>query len=208
MAAAGAGTPAVARASRRVGLATAAVIAAIYIAVALTVHIPKDAPTFSDEWTYAMMADSLAHDGDLAYRAEDLRRVIAITPPGPGGGPQGLFLKPGVDVTGVALAPSPPFFRIEGQPDPDTTRLFFGKAFIYPLFAAPFVLAFGLNGFLWLNALLLAVAFLTAYIFVGARSGTLVSLLLAGAFVFATVVPVYYAWMMPELFNFTLGLVA
>jgi hypothetical protein len=197
-----------ATASRRVGIAAACLIAAVYIGVALDVRIPADTGTFSDEWTYAMMADSLAHDGDLAYRAEDLRRVLAITPQGPAGGPQGVFLKPGVDVTGIELVARPPFFRIDGRPDPDTTRLFFGKAFIYPLVAAPFVLAFGLNGFLWLNALLLAAAFLVAYLFVGARSGTAVSLILAGAFVLATVVPVYYAWTMPELFNFTLGLVA
>jgi len=119
-----------------------------------------------------------------------------------------VFLKFGVDVTGVEFMTEPSFFRIKGDPDPDKTRLLFGKSFIYPLFAAPFVSVFDLNGFLWFNALLLAGTFLASYTFVGARSGTIVSLALASAFVFATVVPVYYAWMMPELFNFTLGVLA
>jgi len=60
------------RASRALGLLAAAVIAAIYITVALWVQIPKDTGTFSDEWTYAMMATSLAKDGDLVYREAEV----------------------------------------------------------------------------------------------------------------------------------------
>ena len=50
----------------------------------------------------------------------------------------------------------PPFFWTRTQPDPDGSRLFYGKSFIYPLVAAPFVKVFGTNGFLVLHALLLA----------------------------------------------------
>jgi hypothetical protein len=97
---------------------------------------------------------------------------------------------------------------IDGRPDQRADRLFFGKAFVYPLFAAPFVALFGTNGFYVFNSLLLAVGFFCAYTFLSARSGAVVSLLLAGGFLFPTVVPVYWAWIAPELFNCMLGLVA
>ena len=55
-------------------------------------------------------------------------------------------------------------------PTPTRPRLYFAKAFIYPLFAAPFVWLFGTNGFLVLHALLMTVCFLCAYAFLVARS--------------------------------------
>ena len=94
------------------------------------------------------------------------------------------------------------------RPDPDTSRLFYGKSFVYSLTAAPFVAIFGTNGFHVWNSVLLALGFLCAYLFLSARSGITVSLLLAGGFLFPTVVPVYWAWITPELFNCVLGLVA
>ena len=53
--------------------------------------------------------------------------------------------------------------------DPDQSRLFYGKSFIYPLVAAPFVKLFGTNGFLVLHAVLLALVVLCAYLFLHAR---------------------------------------
>ena len=38
-----------------------------------------------------------------------------------------------------------PFVHVQQRQDPDTTRLYFGKAFVYPLVVAPFVRLFGLN---------------------------------------------------------------
>ena len=104
--------------------------------------------------------------------------------------------------------PARHFSRIDGRPDPDTTRLYFGKSFAYPLFAAPFVRVFGTNGFLVLNALLLAAAFFAVYLFLSARSGIVVGLLLASSFIFASVIPVYFVWTTPELFNFSLAVLA
>ena len=49
-----------------------------------------------------------------------------------------------------------PFLRLVSSPDPDATRLYYGKSYIYPLCAAPFVLLWGTNGFLVFHALLLA----------------------------------------------------
>jgi len=86
--------------------------------------------------------------------------------------------------------------------------LFYGKSFVYSLTAAPFVALFGTNGFYVWNSALLALGFVCAYLFLSARSGIAVSLLLAGGFLFPTIVPVYWAWITPELFNCALGLVA
>jgi hypothetical protein len=123
-------------------------------------------------------------------------------------GPAGIFLKRGVDVQGVGLSPTPPFVEFPGTADPDTSRLYFGKSFIYPLAAAPFVKVFGTNGFLVANALLLAAAFLAVYTFTAGRSGAFVGALWASAFVFASVVPVYAIWIAPELFNWSLAVLA
>ena len=115
-----------------------------------------------------------------------------------------MFLKRGSDVLDWGLMLRPPFVWTRTQPDPDSSRLFYGKAFIYPLVAAPFVKIFGTNGFLLLHALLLAGVAWCAFLFLHARSPALPSAVLTGAFVLATVVPVYFVWITPELFNFAI----
>jgi hypothetical protein len=86
--------------------------------------------------------------------------------------------------------------------------MFYGKSFIYPVFAAPFILLFGTKGFLVLHACLLAIVLLCGYLFLHARSGAWPSAILAAGFVMASVMPVYFVWIMPELFNFSLAFVA
>jgi hypothetical protein len=102
----------------------------------------------------------------------------------------------------------PPFVWTRTQPDPDPTRFFFGKSFIYPVVAAPLVWAFGTNGFLVLHALLLALVAWCGYLFLHARMRASIAAVLAGGFIMATVVPVYFVWITPELFNFSLALLA
>jgi hypothetical protein len=173
------------------GLIAAALVLALYGGVAVSIDVPRvTLGIHSDEATYYLIGHSLAADGDLEYRREDLLRAFAEYP----AGPSGVFLKKGQ--------------TIHGQPDPDQARLFFGKAFVYPLFAAPFIKMFGTNGFLVLNALLMAAVVLAAFAFLSARSSAGVSLVLSLAFVFATVVPAYAFWIAPELFNFALGCLA
>ena len=175
----------------RPGLVLAAVFLAIYGTFALVVNLPKATFGFkSDEATYYMMGLSLARDGDLAYRKADLVRVWKEFP----GGPAGVFLKRGQ--------------RIGGGADPDRSRYFYGKSFIYPLAAAPFIVLFGSNGFLVLNALALALVLLCGYLFLHARAGPWPSAILSAAFVMASVIPVYFTQMMPEVFNFSLACVA
>jgi len=186
----------------RVGAAAALLIVVIYGVVSLRQPYAVKAGGFwGDNATYYMMGQSLAKDADLAYRAEDLRRVVSEFP----SGPNGLFLKKGRSVTGVHLTTKAPFLVIDGVEEPDAaSRFFYGKSFVYPLFAAPFVALFGTNGFLVFNTILIAAAFFAAYLFLSARSSILPSLLMASAFVFGTVVPVYWAWIAPELFNFAI----
>ena len=175
----------------RPGIVVAGIFFCVYGALALTVNLPKATYGFkSDEATYYMMGLSLARDGDLTYRQRDLARVWEEFP----SGPQGVFLKRGQ--------------KIDDAPDPDRSRYFYGKSFIYPLFAAPLIVLFGSNGFLILNALSLALVLLCGYLFLHARSGPWSSAVLASAFVMVSVVPVYFAQMMPEVFNFSLACLA
>jgi len=185
----------------RPGVLIALALMAIYGGVALAVDFPRAAFGFqSDEATYYLLGHSLARDGDLEYRREDLTRVWREFPTGP----SGVFLKRGRDVTGVTLTASPPFFALTSQPDPERHRLYYGKAFIYPLVAAPFVRLFGTNGFLLLNALLLALTTLAAYLFLNARSGAAVAAVGSAGFLLASVTPGYFVWITPEIFNFAL----
>ena len=184
------------------GLVAAAIVLCLYGAIALSVDFPRAAFGIqSDEATYYMMGHSLAEDGDLAYRREDLARVWREFP----SGPSGVFLKKGTDLE-VTTTADAPFVAIERRPDPDAGRLFYGKSYIYPLAASPFVLLFGTNGFLVLHALLLALVTFAAYLFLNARSSPIVSLVLASGFLMASVAPAYFVWITPELFNFSLVL--
>ena len=187
------------------GILLTAVLLCVYGGVALTVDFPRAAIGIqSDEATYYMMGHSLAQDGDLTYRREDLVRVWREFP----SGPTGVFLKKGRTIERFGLMLKPPFFWTATRADSDPNRYFFGKSFAYPLFAAPFVRLFGTNGFLVLNALLMAAAAFCGYQFLAARTRPAVAATLAGAFVMVSVVPVYFVWIAPELFNFTLGVVA
>lgn len=174
---------------------------AIYGGAAVAVDFPRASFGFqSDEATYYLIGHSLAHDRDLEYRREDLVRVWREFP----SGPSGVFLKRGRNVTGAAASTKPPFVELTTRPDDDGSRLYYGKAFIYPLVAAPFVLAFGTNGFLLLNALLLALTTFAMYLFLNARSQAGVAALGSAGFVLASVTPAYFVWITPEIFNFSL----
>jgi len=181
-------------------------LAVVLLAFSLSTNVPKAAGGGfkGDEATYYVLAHSLAHDFDFAFTHDDLVRVWQEFP-----GPEGIFLKRGksVDIQGSSQFP---FVRWVKGDDPERDRrLYFSKSFIYPLVAAPFVFLFGTNGFLVLHSLLLSGDFLVAYLFLRARTKSNWSALpLAAVFLAASVVPVYFVWLMPELFNFSLALYA
>jgi hypothetical protein len=190
---------------RRIGWIATLLVAVCYGGMAVSIDFATAAKGFqSDEATYHLMGHSLAADGDLTYRREDLVRAFREFPTGPAG----IFLKRGTDVERMTLVRQPPFVAFQGVPAPEHAGLYYGKSFAYPLLAAPFVWLLGTNGFLLLNALLLSAAFLAIYTFAAARTAPLAALLWAAAFVFASVVPVYTIWIAPELFNWALTAIA
>ncbi|HQZ40683.1 MAG TPA: hypothetical protein PLH72_16755 [Vicinamibacterales bacterium] len=181
----------------RLGASSTLAIGIVLLTWALTVDFTKVSyGFFSDGATYYSLAHSLADDFDFEYRREDLVRVWREFP----SGPEGIFLKRGRDVD-VSLGAGFPFVHVTSRQDPDEQRLYYGKSYIYPLAAAPFVFLFGTNGFLVLHAVLITLAFLCAYAFLVARSHPLAALVFAFAFMFLSVAPVYMVWMTPDFFN-------
>ena len=189
----------------RLGTGSTLALGMVLLAWALTTDLTKVTNGFfSDGATYYGLAHSLADDFDFEYRREDLVRVWREYP----SGPEGVFLKRGRDVHGLSLTSSPPFFRIDSSDDWDPNRLYYAKAYIFPLCAAPFVWLFGSNGFLVLHAILLTVCFACGYGFLVARSAPVPSLIFATTFLLISVVPVYVVQFMPDFFNFALVLIA
>ena len=178
----------------------------LLLAFAVSVDFPKaNGDRFKgDESTYYMLGHSLARDFDFQYERKDLIRVWEEF-----SGPEGVFLKTGKDVD-IRGSSSFPFFRWLKREDPNReTRLYFSKSYIYPLAAAPFVMLFGTNGFLVLHALLIALDLLVIYLFIlAATKSNWVALPMSIAFLAASVIPVYFVWLTPELFNFSLVLYA
>lgn len=148
------------------------------MAWALSIDFPKASGGFAgDAATYYTLGHSLAHDLDFEYRRDDLVRVWEEFP----SGPEGIFLKRG-----------------------SGGRLYYAKAYIYPLMASPFIWLFGTNGFLVLHALLMTLCFACAYAFLAARSHPVAALIFAFAFLFVSVVPVYMVQLGPDFFIFAI----
>jgi hypothetical protein len=176
-------------------------VAACLLAAALLGAAQVDVPSVTlglkgDEATYVSMALSLTADHDLKFTQTDLKRFISLYRTGP----EGIFLKQGRRLT---VTWHDGFPRVRAIPRPPTEGLEFGKALLHPLIAAPFVAIFGLNGFLILNILLLAATAWLAIQFASAQGGR-GGAIFALAFVFASITPVYAAWLTPEVLNFTL----
>jgi hypothetical protein len=185
--------------STRVGLLTTAAVLAVLLGFAVSIDYPRTARGFKgDEATYYSLTYSLARDFDFTFQRQDLVRVWEEFP-----GPEGIFLKRGSKIEWQGQSTFP-FVRMVRSEDPARYRLYYAKSYIYPLFAAPFVGVFGTNGFLVLHALLLTLAYAAGYRFLtalGTRPGLAAAF--TTVFIFASVVPVYFIWLMPEIFNFT-----
>jgi hypothetical protein len=182
----------------RLGASSSAALGALLLAWALTVDYTKVSyGFFADGATYYSLAHSIASDWDFEFRREDLVRVWREYP----SGPEGIFLKRGRDLDFFA-----PGGVITSRPDPDQARLFYGKAYIFPLAVSPFVWLFGTNGFLVFHAILMTLCYLCAYAYLAARSYPAAAMVFAGAFLFASIAPVYMVWLMPDFFNLAMVL--
>jgi hypothetical protein len=180
--------------------AAAAVLLIVALAAAVSVDVVKaGGGVKGDEATFVAMALSAAYDRDLAFDRHDLERFFGLYR----WGPDGIFLKKGKTLR-VRFGGEPPFVRLIKTADPRSDRLYFGKAFAYPVVAAPFVRLFGLNGFLVLHVLLLFAVGLCGYTFLAARSQKVAAFLFTTAFIGAACVPVYTVFLAPEIFHFAL----
>jgi hypothetical protein len=176
------------RARLAIGLVVLALAAAVW-----TVRLPQ---FWGDGSTYYSMAWSLAEDGDLRYEARDLLRVQREM----GMGPEGLFLKR--TRGGLTLDGSEGFPWLHRLRAPENQQpLYFAKAIVYPLAAAPFVKLFGTRGLFLANVAFLGLALWLGYEELRRGASPAWSLALALVLFLATVTPLYLLWPAPEVFN-------
>lgn len=173
-------------------------------AAALALDPARDASgIMGDEATYVTMALSLAGEGDFRFDRRDLHRFYAIY----GFGPEGIFLKKGAPLRPVFKS-SFPFIGLERVPDRAADRLYYGKAFIYAIIAAPFVILASVNGLFLLNVVLLAGVVWLGYLYLAARGSPAAAITFTVAFFGASCAVVYGAWLTPEILNMALVFVA
>lgn len=152
-----------------------------------------------DEATYVSMALSVAFDGNLTFERQDLERFWAFYECGP----DGIFLKRG-RLARLKLLSKPPFVRFMQWGDAPLDKLYYGKAFVYPLVAAPLVRLFGVRGLLLTNLVLLALVAWAGYWFAAARAPSSAALAFTLAFFGVSIVPLYVVWYTPEIFNLSM----
>jgi hypothetical protein len=172
-------------------------IGIVLLGFSLTVDYPRAAGAmWSDEATYYTMAHSLARDGDLLYARRDLERVYREFPDGP----SGIFLKRGREGR-LTVSAHFPFIVRDGDV---TEEIYFGKSFLYSLAAAPWVRLFSTHGMLVLHTMAVMAVLASGYFFLAATSSPGASLVYTLTFFFASVVPAYFVWLTPEIFNLSL----
>lgn len=142
----------------------------------LTVNKPGVPVTLkADEPAYFMMAQSLAFDGDLRVGPEDVERVFLDYPYRP---VQNLIL----------------------MTDDGWRTVFYGKPYLYSLFAAPFVRLFGANGMVFLNMVLTFVMVWTGTLYLARFNRHGAAALFAGGFFLLSAGFAYVFWLHPEVF--------
>jgi hypothetical protein len=150
---------------------------------------------WSDGATYYSMARSLVADGDLRYEAKDVARVRREYP----SGPQGVFLKRTSGALTWDANAGFPWLRTVRA---DEKRVYFAKAFAYPVAAAPFVLLLGSRGLIVCNAVFFGCALWLVFADLRRTLAEWLALAATLALFVTTVAPVYVEWMTPEVFNF------
>ena len=182
---------------RRHALGVLLVIGIVLLGFSLSVDYPRQAGAmWSDAATYYTMAHSLAYDGDLRFTRRDLERVYREFR----GGPSGIFLKRGREGSLTFGSPFPLIIR-DGEV---TEEIYFAKSFLYSLAAAPWVRLFGTHGMLVLHTLAVMAVLVCGFFFLAATSSPGASLGYTLTFFFASVVPAYFVWLTPEIFNLSL----
>ena len=148
----------------------------------LAVGKPGMPPTFkADEPAYYLMAQSLALDGDLLCDLGDVRRAFDEYP----------YL----DVRNLIV-----------MTDDGWDTVYFGKPYIFSLFAAPLTALFGANGMVALNMLLLMALVWMGTVYLSRWNESATSVLFSIGFFVLSSAFAYVFWLQPELFMiFTLS---
>ncbi len=172
--------------SRSILWAVLGLLLAATLAAAATLDRRDWPDLVGDEATYLMQAQSLAWDFDLLYTRQDFDRFVEQW----GRKPDGLILQ-GTDRQ-----------EIDGG-----RMLVYAKPSVYPLFIAPFVRLSPTRGAAVANALLLALAAVTAGRALQRRIGDAAPLWVA-AWIFASVTFAYVFWVHSDLFLMCLVAIA
>lgn len=156
-----------------------AAVACFLVIFPLTIQKPGLPLTLkADEAAYYLMAESLAHDRDLVVENEDVRRLFDRYPARP--------------AKNVIL-----------MSNDGWSTAYYGKPYIYSLFATPLVRIFGPNGMVAMNmALLMACVWMGAIYLARFNSAGLATVFAAGYFL-ASSAFAYVFWLHPEIFNLT-----
>ena len=179
------------------GLLAATVVLVVGSCAALAIDFPRTGFGIKgDEATYVAMALSVAYDGDLAFEARDLERFYRVY----NSGPEGIFLKRGATAS-YRFTEAFPFVQRETRADDQPDRLYFGKAYISSVAAAPFVRLAGLNGLLLFHTLLAAGVIWLGSLFLSTRSAPGPAAGYTVVFFGASIAPIYTIWLTSETFN-------
>ncbi|HEX9943426.1 MAG TPA: hypothetical protein VGG03_15530 [Thermoanaerobaculia bacterium] len=162
--------------SRNVNLALAAVTAFLLL-VPLALGKPGLPPHLkADESAYYLAALSLAHDRDLRVEPGDVDRAFQEYPFGP--------------VNNMIV-----------MTDDGWRTVYFGKPYVYPLFAAPFAFFFGANGLVFFNMLLTMAMVWMGYLYLRRYNPPGLAALFSASFFLLSVGFSYVFWIQPEVFN-------
>ncbi len=83
----------------------------------------------------------------------------------------------------------------------ENTKIYYSKSFAYALLLAPFLAAFGFQGFLILNMLLLFIMIVMGWLYLRQYNASLISLVLVITFFLLSASFIYTYWLTPETFN-------
>lgn len=130
----------------------------------------------ADEAAYYLSALSLAHDRDLRVEAKDVDRALEEFPFGP--------------VNNMIV-----------MTDDGWHTVYFGKPYIYSLFAAPFAWLFGANGLVFFNMLLTMAMVWMGYLYLRRYNPPGIAALFSASFFLLSVGFSYVFWIQPEVFS-------
>jgi hypothetical protein len=152
-------------------------LALFLVLVPLAAGRPGLPPTMkADEPAYFLMAESLARDFDLRCERRDIDRAVNAFPYAP--------------IHNLILMSSDGWETV-----------YFGKPYVYSLFAAPLVALFGFNGMLATNLLLVALMIWCGARYLRRFNSDAMALLFSAAFFLLGPSFVYAFWAHPEVFN-------